>query len=125
MIEFVIAEGIEDMEISRETFGSVTVIALDGKLNSASSQQFQDEVLDTAKDCAFILIDMTQVTYLSSAGLRMLLLLYRYIRENNGYLALTGLTDEVRDIMDITGFLDLFTIYDDRTQALKALRKTG
>lgn len=122
---FVIDQGIEDMEIIRETFGSITVIALNGKLNSASSQQFQDEVLETAKESSFILIDMTQVTYLSSAGLRMLLLLYRFIRENNGYLALTGLTDEVRDIMDITGFLDLFTIFDDRNEALKALRKIG
>ncbi|HEX2621574.1 MAG TPA: STAS domain-containing protein, partial [Phototrophicaceae bacterium] len=72
-----------------------------------------------------ILLDMSHVTYLSSAGLRMLLLLYRRIRENNGKMVLTGLTEEVADIMQITGFLDLFSTFDKRATGLQALQRVG
>jgi anti-sigma B factor antagonist len=68
---------------------------------------------------------MSHVTYLSSAGLRMLLLLYRRIRENNGKMVLTGLTEEVADIMQITGFLDLFSTFDKRATGLQALQRVG
>ncbi|MBC8171713.1 MAG: STAS domain-containing protein [Anaerolineae bacterium] len=113
------------MDINIETYDQATVIAINGQLNATTTSRIQDDVLSAAQSGQRILLDMSHVTYLSSAGLRMLLLLYRRIRENHGFMVLTGLSEEVTDIMQITGFLDLFSIFDNRATGLQALKKAG
>ena len=68
-----------------------------------------------------ILLDMSQVDYLSSAGLRMLLSLYRQVSSNNGSIALVGLSEEIKDSMSVTGFLRFFTLYDTVDAGLAAM----
>jgi anti-sigma B factor antagonist len=68
-----------------------------------------------------ILLDMSSVIYMSSAGLRTLLLLYRQIRDNVGEVIISGLGDEVRDVMALTGFLDFFQTAENRSDGLRLL----
>jgi anti-sigma B factor antagonist len=113
------------LEIHIEQQGQTAIVELAGQLNSTTTIDVQDQVLALAETNQNILLDMNRVTYLSSAGLRLLLLLYRRINDNHGMLALSGLTEEITDIMAMTGFLDLFTIYENRADALEALKKAG
>lgn len=113
------------MDIHIEKVDQATVISIAGELNANTTTTIQPNVLAAAQAGQRILLDMSRVTYLSSAGLRMLLLLYRRIKENNGYMVLTGLSEEVADIMQITGFLDLFHTFDSRSSGLQALQKVG
>jgi anti-sigma B factor antagonist len=113
------------MNIQVEKLEQATIISIDGQLNATTTARIQNDVLAAAQAGQRILLDMSRVTYLSSAGLRMLLLLYRRIRENNGYMVLAGLSEEITDIMQITGFLDLFKIFESRNSALQALKKAG
>lgn len=113
------------MDIQVEKYDHTTVILIDGQLNAATTSQIQDQVLASARDGRRILLDMSGVTYLSSAGLRMLLLLYRRIHDTHGLMALAGLSEEVSDVMSITGFLDLFTVYNSRNDGLTAFKKAG
>ena len=113
------------MGINVEHSDQATIIAIEGELNSHTTAQIQNDVLNAVQSGQKVLLDMIQVTYLSSAGLRMLLLLYRRIRERNGLMVLAGLSEEVRDIMAITGFLDLFTTFENRITGLQALKKAG
>lgn len=113
------------MNIQVERLEQATIISIDGQLNAATTAVIQNDVLAAAQAGQRILLDMSRVTYLSSAGLRMLLLLYRRIRENNGFMVLAGLSEEITDIMQITGFLDLFKIFENRNSALQALKKAG
>lgn len=106
-----------------ERLNKVTVINVGGKLTSATVTQMQPEVLDAARTSTCILLDMSQVVFLSSAGLRMLLLLYRHIAENHGNVAISGLRENVRDVMSITGFLDLFTVYYNREEGIANLER--
>ena len=53
-----------------------------------------------------IAIDMGGVTYMSSVGLRLLLVIYRTIKGNGGEVVLVRLPEDLRDTMEITGFLD-------------------
>jgi anti-sigma B factor antagonist len=114
-----------NIHIEKLDQATTTVIAIDGQLNSTTTAQIQDQVLMSAHEGRRVLLDMSGVNYLSSAGLRMLLLLYRRVRENHGIMALAGLSEEVSDVMSITGFLDLFTVYEDRNDGLTAFRKAG
>jgi anti-sigma B factor antagonist len=63
---------------------------------------------------------MSRVDYLSSAGLRLLLLLYREIISRNGQLVLVGVYPEIRTVMSHTGFLSFFTLADSQQEALHA-----
>jgi len=64
---------------------------------------------------------MTAVSYLSSAGLRMLLLLYRQTQARRSRIALVGLSEEIRDTMSATGFLDYFVTAENVEEGRKAL----
>jgi anti-sigma B factor antagonist len=112
---------INMIQVNIEKMGNVTIIELAGELDSTSASQIQEQVLSVAGDGGRILLDMSKVTYMSSAGLRILLLMYRRINEseNVGEIVLAGLNDELQDIMAITGFLDFFTTVEDRNAALR------
>lgn len=113
------------MEVYIERQEQATIITITGQLNSHTTAHIQEDVLAAVHAGDHVLLDMSRVTYLSSAGLRMLLLLYRRIRDSQGVMALTGLSEEVSDMMSITGFLDLFTTFENRMIGLQALKKAG
>jgi anti-sigma B factor antagonist len=106
---------------SIEIYYPTAIISLEGTLDAASTSSIQTPIIQAANEGHHVLLDMSRVVFLSSAGLRMLLLLYRRVRENQRSMVLAGLSDEVRTIMEITGFLDLFTIAENREQGLKAI----
>jgi len=109
------------MDINVEKIGQITVIEMFGELDSNTAPGIQQQIMPLVEKNSKILLDMSHVTYMSSAGLRTLLLLYRRIRDNIGHIVIAGLSDEVRDVMAITGFLDCFATFENRTAGLKAL----
>jgi anti-sigma B factor antagonist len=109
------------MEINVETVDNIKVIELAGELDSSTARAAEDTIIPLADNFDRILLDMSRVTYMSSAGLRMLLLIYRRISSKPGNVILVGLNDDVKDVMAITGFLDFFTIYDTRSAGIDAL----
>ena len=72
------------------------------------------------QDVQKLTIDMSRVDYLSSAGLRLLLLLYREVTARNGKLVLLRVSPEIQTVMSHTGFLTFFTIADSLQEALHA-----
>ncbi|MDY7014101.1 MAG: anti-sigma factor antagonist [Cyanobacteriota bacterium] len=109
------------MEIQIETVQSVTIAQLSGDIDANTASVVQQEVLPLAKPGSKILLDMTGVQYMSSAGLRMLLSLYRRVCATNGKLILVGLAAETRKTMRLTGFLDFFPTYETRESGLRAI----
>jgi anti-sigma B factor antagonist len=110
------------MEINVQSVEQVTVVELSGELDATTTPTVTAQVLPLAKIQPRILLDMEDVTYMSSAGLRLLLLLHRQIAATHGQIVLSGLTEEVKDTMAMTGFLEFFTTCDDRASALQALQ---
>lgn len=108
-----------DIEIS-ETQG-VTVARLSGEINSRTAPTVQDGLLPLVQPGCKVVLDMRRVPYMSSAGLRTLLLLYRQIDNQNGRVVLTGLSETIRDTMSIIGFLDFFDAYPTIAQGIAAL----
>ena len=107
--------------INVEQRGRVTIVEMAGELDSISSPEVQDQILPLVQRECKILLDMSSVIYMSSAGLRTLLLLYRQIRDNVGEVVISGLGDEVRDVMALTGFLDFFQTAESRGDGLRML----
>lgn len=112
---------LNNMDINIEKNGNVTIIELNGDLNANSTAKIQDQVLSQTPPNSKVLLDMTNVKYMSSAGLRFLLLLSRQLGSQIGNIVLIGLREEVQDVMSMTGFLDFFVTAKDRTEGMKTL----
>ncbi len=104
------------------TIDQVTIVELIGDIDGSTASLVQEQVLPLAQSAARILLDLTQVPYMSSAGLRMLLSVYRQISSHSGEVILVGLSEEIHDTMSITGFLDFFTTRDTLDSGLEALK---
>ncbi len=84
-----------------------TVIGLTGELDGRSGPGAQRRLMELLPEDGRVLLDMSGVTYLSSAGLRVLLLLHRAA---GGRVALAGVPPEIETVMAATGLLDLFPV---------------
>ncbi|MBE9169708.1 anti-sigma factor antagonist [Pleurocapsales cyanobacterium LEGE 06147] len=97
------------MEITIKNLKDIKVVKLVGDVDASTAPSVQQQLVPLAELNSKILLDMTQVPYMSSAGLRMLLTLYRQTSAKDGKLVLVGLSEDLQDTMSVTGFLDFFT----------------
>ena len=67
------------------------------------------------------MVDFSGVDYISSAGLRVMLVLARRVRDANGQLGLCAMGDAVRQVFQLAGYLPLFTIRDSRAAAVQQI----
>lgn len=100
------------MQITEYRHGTVTVVELAGELDSLTAPLSRDELVRLASTGDPVLLDLTRTTYMSSAGLRVLLLVYRQATGSGTPVVLVGLTQPIHDVMAATGFIDFFTITD-------------
>jgi anti-sigma B factor antagonist len=96
------------MDITVENVQDLKVIKLVGDLDGSTAPEVQAQIVPLAVSGSKIILDMSKVPYMSSAGLRMLLVLYRSIAGSGGKVVLVGLSSELEDTMQLTGFLDFF-----------------
>jgi anti-sigma B factor antagonist len=109
------------MEITIKDLPVAKVVELVGDLDGNTAPEAQAKIVPLAVPGVKIILDMSKVAYMSSAGLRMLLVLYRSIAGSGGKVVLVGLSSELEDTMELTGFLDFFDHYatvDDGVAAL-------
>jgi anti-sigma B factor antagonist len=109
------------MEIQLRTAGGVKIIELRGELDTNTSREVQVQILSVVEPRGQVILDLTGVSYMSSAGLRVLLSLYRHTSNQDGVLVLVGVAEEIRDTMEITGFWGFFTACASMDEALAAL----
>lgn len=100
----------------------IHVVVLEGELDANTSPVAQHEIAPLAGAGRRILLDMRGVSFMSSAGLRLLLSTYRHVSSVGGVIALSGLSEELRDTMSMTGFLSFFVVHDDAVAGVAALR---
>jgi anti-sigma B factor antagonist len=102
----------------------VLTATIAGNIDGQSAPALQTQVLDALTSTSAAVFDVTEVAYMSSAGFRMLLLVYRSLAIKGGKLALVGLSEEIRDTMAMTGFLDFFLLCSAMDEALDQVRET-
>ncbi|HEX3647215.1 MAG TPA: STAS domain-containing protein [Pseudonocardiaceae bacterium] len=100
------------MKVSRRLIDDVAVVALSGALDSRSTAEVQDRLVQLLPQHDCVVVDLSRVTCVSSASLRMLVLIYRQARGLGHTVAVVGLSPEVHNVLDATGFLDFFIVSD-------------
>src|SRR5262245_3719934 len=109
------------MDIREETVAGVLLITASGRLDSSSAGALEAVLPARAQTNDRVALDLTDMAYVSSAGLRVLLMGAKAARAAGHKLVLAGLSPSVREVFDISGFTAIFTIEADRASALAAL----
>ena len=105
--------------IQQEQQGSVRILALSGRLDTETSADLELALQDLqAAGATHFLIDMADIGYVSSAGLRVLLAVAKQLDGGRGSLRLCELNAAVMQVFDVAGFSKLFLIYPTRAAAL-------
>ncbi|MBW7899910.1 MAG: STAS domain-containing protein [Rhodocyclaceae bacterium] len=99
------------MTLEQETRGDVLILRPVGRLDSTSAPELERLVLEQlAAGVQRMVFDLADMDYVSSAGLRVILLAGKKLRASQGKLALTGMRDMVREVFEMSGFLALFPV---------------
>jgi anti-anti-sigma factor len=109
-----------DITVSKE--GPVSVVNLNGNFDIASSAPF-DEQLTALMDAGEerILLDFSQVSFIASTGLRMLLKTAQRVKDEGGLLHLCCINETVQEVFAMTGFDTILSISETKEQALADL----
>lgn len=93
-----------------------------GSIDGRTAPEVQQRVLDRIEQSQDVILDVSGVPYMSSAGFRMLLLLHRTLSARGGKLLLAGLSEDIQDTMETTGFLQYFPLGADVAEAMSLVR---
>ena len=108
------------MEITTQEFKHCDLIKVYGRVDSATAPDFSKALEKANNDGKFkIVVDMSELEYMSSAGFRALLATQRNCkRYNRGELVLVGVPERIREALELAGFTELFKTFDDPIEAV-------
>ena len=108
------------MEITTQNFKQCDLITAKGRVDSATAAEFGKALEAVTEGGRYkIVLDMSGIEYMSSAGMRVLLSAQKECKKmGRGEVVLASLPDLIRDAFDLAGFLPLFSIYDEVTPAV-------
>jgi anti-sigma B factor antagonist len=113
------------MDIRVQDRDGLKIAELVGDIDGKTASGVLDALAPIVSTGKGMIVDMSGVGYMSSAGLRMLLTLYRQAAASKSQLVLVGLSEEIKETMDTTGFLPHFTLAGDVQTGMLAILKEG
>jgi len=112
--------GGDRVEVRKESAGGAVVYRITGKLDAVTGPNL-DSAIAIDQESSRVILDMREVTYVSSAGLRAILLAARRAQVAKGGLALFGLQASVKEVFDAAGFENIVPVASDETEACSKL----
>ena len=97
------------MNIEKKLNGASATVAVAGRLDTQTAPEFEKELDTVFAGLKELILDMSALEYVSSAGLRVILKAQK-VMNAQGSMKLTGVNDNIMEVFDITGFLDILTI---------------
>ena len=123
------------MDITECQTGDIVTLCLCGKLDTISAKSFEEKILTRIESgTRFFVIDVSQLEYIGSAGLRVFIVASKRLNGVNGKIVLCGFKktipyytlnrpqDPVREAFDIAGFSTIFSSYGSQDDAIKNLQ---
>ena len=97
------------MTINKTSNGTELTVALEGRLDTTTAPQLEEEMKTTLPNVKELTFDFSKLDYISSAGLRVLLSTQK-VMNKQGSMRITNVNDTIMEIFDVTGFADILTI---------------
>lgn len=109
------------MDVREEKVGDVSILVPVARVDSSTAKAFEARVLAVVNSGApKVVIDFSQLDYISSAGLRVVLVGAKMTRAPRKF-ALCGMKPHIREVFDVSGFAKILQIHPDRDAVIAAL----
>ncbi len=96
-----------------------TLVSVEGRVDSTNAGEFEKSMLEVVADGATkIVLDCSELNYISSTGLRIFLIVQKKMMANKGQFCLCGLQAGIKEIFDISGFSSIFKMFPDKESAI-------
>ncbi len=106
-------------DISVEAFKRVDLITVDGRIDSSNAYELDDSFKKLADDGRYqLVVELSGVDYMSSAGLRSLVAALRESKKHRGDVRLANPSSRMNEVLDLAGLDTIFSIYEDSTAAV-------
>ncbi|GAB1394967.1 STAS domain-containing protein [Rhodocyclaceae bacterium] len=110
------------MEIQTKASGNAWIVSVTGKLDALSAPEYEKAVTQLITDGKIhLVVDFAELSYISSAGLRVLLSTAKQLKPKGGAALFANLQEGVRDVFEMTGFSSILAIHPSVEAALAAL----
>ena len=108
------------MEINEQVTDQCLIIGITGRLDTTNYSILEKKLMELIdSNHTKILVDCSKMDYISSSGLRILLMALKKITLMKGKFVLCGLQENIHEIFEISGFTSIFEIYLSKEDALK------
>lgn len=97
------------MTVEKEKNADTLTVRIQGSVDANTSDSLRSEIIDELDDVSIVNFDMKEMDYISSAGLRVVLEVYQTLEEKDGKIILENVRDELKDIFELTGFMEMIT----------------
>jgi anti-sigma B factor antagonist len=109
---------MENFEVAREDRSDVSILRLKGFLDAHTAPKFEQAIQQLLIERRFkIIVSMTDLNYISSAGLGVFMGFIEEIRDNKGDIKLSNMPDKVYKVFDLLGFPALYQIFKEEDEA--------
>jgi anti-anti-sigma factor len=109
------------VKIKEDKKDQAMVLIIEGRLDTITSKTLEKKFLTLMEAGEKnIVVDFTDMDYISSAGLRVLLMAAKKTAKLGGKVVLAALSDNVQEVFDIAGFTSIFTITGSQEEAMRA-----
>ncbi|MBN1496639.1 MAG: STAS domain-containing protein [Spirochaetes bacterium] len=112
------------MNLNLKRVGNVVVVYLAGRLDVHLSAEIEKEInkiIQNETD-THLLMNLSDVEYMSSSGLRIFVSTMRILKEQKRQLKLCNMNNAVKKIFEVVELMDMFDIYDSEEEALKSFK---
>ena len=107
------------METTESKRNGVVILGVQGRLDASNAGGLEEKILGLiAADEKRFVVDCAQLDYISSAGLRVLLVAAKRLTPVGGKISLSSLKEHIKEVFDIAGFSSIFSIYPTLDEAL-------
>jgi len=98
------------MNINKTQAGDKTTLVLSGRLDTTTAPKLQESLIPEFDIAKHVELDFTELVYVSSAGLRVLLMGEKASKSKDASMTLIGVSEEIMEVFEMTGFADMLTI---------------
>ncbi|CAK0769929.1 anti-sigma B factor antagonist [Azospirillaceae bacterium] len=110
------------MALIQEAVNEITIAIPKQRVDSANARQFEQDLLDVIKNKAKkVLVDFRDIDYISSAGLRVILLSAKTAKATGVPFALCSMKDKIKEVFVVSGFAKILSIHPSREIAIQAM----
>ena len=110
------------MGINAEQANETVIAKADGRMDSSNSREFHSDLEAViAESDAALVLDFEDVSYISSAGMRVILLAAKNLQKSGMRFTLCSMNDSIREVFKISGFDKIIPIHKSQTEALSAV----